>query len=93
MSNRWEKVQSRGAGQKEHRMKPGTRVRFIADPGRTGVATERSRERGGRSYIQVVFPDRTEFVPCSHIEVVPAIEDDGVEGITDICNAPEQHGF
>src|SRR2546428_797336 len=60
-------------------MKPGTRVRFIADPGRTGVATERSRERAGRLYIQVVFPDRTEFVPCSHIEVVPAIEDDSVD--------------
>src|SRR2546427_8843281 len=60
-------------------MKSGTRVRFKADPGRTGVTTERSRERAGRLYIQVVFPDRTEFVPCSHIEVVPEIEDDGVD--------------
>jgi len=52
-------------------MEPGIRVRFKADPGRTGVTTGRSRERAGRSYIQVVFPDRPEFVPYSHIEVVP----------------------
>jgi len=59
-------------------MEPGVRVRFKADPGRTGVTTGRSRERAGRSYIQVVFPDRPEFVPYSHIEVVPDMDDDAI---------------
>ncbi|MGQ4808529.1 RNA polymerase-associated protein RapA [Candidatus Entotheonellaceae bacterium PAL068K] len=59
-------------------MEPGTRVRLQADPGRTGVATGRSRERGGHPYIQVGFPDRSEYVPLRHIEVIPEMDDDTV---------------
>jgi superfamily II DNA or RNA helicase len=56
-------------------IEPGTRVRRIADPGRTGVTTGRVREYGGKIRIQVQFADGTEFVSADQLEEVLADED------------------
>jgi len=51
-------------------MEPGDRVRLTGDPGRVGVFTGRRQSRGGRDHVQIVFPDRTEWVPEDQIEAV-----------------------
>ena len=53
----------------------GVRVRRIADPGRIGVTTGRSREFAGKERVQVQFPDRAEFIAVDQIEVVQSDED------------------
>jgi len=42
-------------------MQPGTSVRLIADPGRVGVVTGRTRSRGGNTCWQIRFPDRADY--------------------------------
>jgi len=57
-------------------MPAGTRVRMIADPGRIGVTTGKRRERAGRTYWQVNFPDTTTMILESQLEVLASdIED------------------
>jgi superfamily II DNA or RNA helicase len=56
-------------------LSPGTLVRLIANPGRTGVTTGRSRERADRIYWQVMFPDGSEWALESQIEEIPDTED------------------
>jgi SNF2 family DNA or RNA helicase len=60
-------------------MEPGTRVRLKADPGRVGVATGRERERTGRTYLQVAFPEAHSYQLESQLEVLPEIEEDIIE--------------
>lgn len=52
-------------------MIPGTRVRIKADPGRCGVITGKKRERVGRSYWQVMFPEGPDFILEAQLEIVP----------------------
>jgi superfamily II DNA or RNA helicase len=52
-------------------MKPGDEVRLIGDPGRRGTFTGRERLAGHRKYVQVRFPDRTDYVPFDQVELVP----------------------
>ena len=57
----------------------GDEVRLIADPGRRGTFTGRETSRAGREYVQIRFPDRTEWVPKDQVEIVgedgdPAID-------------------
>lgn len=51
------------------------RVRVMADPGRVGVLTSKTRERGGRVLRQIVFPDGTTFMAEDQIESLPDISD------------------
>lgn len=50
-------------------------MRVIADPGRVGVLTSKTRERGGRVLRQIVFPDGTTFMAEDQIECLPDISD------------------
>jgi superfamily II DNA or RNA helicase len=52
-------------------MQAGDEIRLIGDPGRRGTFTGRETARAGRLYIQVRFPDRTDWVPRDQVEVVP----------------------
>ena len=60
-------------------MAPGTRVRLIADPGRVGVLTEKSGERGGRLRLQVDFLDGYGWHPVNQLEVVSEESSDPLE--------------
>ncbi len=51
-------------------MDAGQRVRLVDDPGRLGVFTGRTTERSGRTFAQVAFPDRNDWVPLDQIEEV-----------------------
>jgi superfamily II DNA or RNA helicase len=51
-------------------MKPGTRVRIIANPALIGVTTGRKRERGGNIKWQVQFPSNLTYVLESQLEAV-----------------------
>ena len=57
-------------------MNPGSRVRLKSDPGRVGVTTGRSRERGGRIFWQVTFPDGSQYLSEKQLEVVPDDHED-----------------
>ena len=52
-------------------MTAGARIRLITDPGRVGILTGRERPGGTTQYVQVTFPDRTEWVPSDQIELIP----------------------
>ena len=54
---------------------PGTRVRLIADPGRIGVMTGRTRPRGGRTFWEIVFPGGTDWFTDQQFEIVEQNED------------------
>jgi superfamily II DNA or RNA helicase len=54
---------------------PGVRVHVKADPGRVGVLTGKTRERGGRLLKQVVFPDGTSYIPEDQLECLPEVLD------------------
>jgi SNF2 family DNA or RNA helicase len=54
---------------------PGTRLRLIADPGRIGVMTGRTRSRGSRTFWEIVFPDGTDWFPDRQFEIVRQNED------------------
>ncbi len=60
-------------------MQPGTAVRLIADPGRVGVVTGRTRSRGGNTYWQIRFPDRADYYQDIHLEITTEEEDDPIE--------------
>ncbi len=60
-------------------MQPGTRVRLKVDPGRVGVITGKTRERGDRIYYQVVFPDDTTFELESILEIVIQQSEDPID--------------
>ncbi len=53
-------------------MLAGDRVRLVSDPGRVGMLTGRERAGGALGYLQVTFPDRTEWVPADQIEPISA---------------------
>lgn len=61
-------------------MKPGDRLRLKGDPGRVGVYTGKDQLRKGRTYVQVSFPDRMDYVPSDQLEPVP----DGGEPAVDL---------
>ncbi len=48
---------------------PGSPVRIKADPRRRGVVTVRTRDRAGRRYRQVMFPEGSDFVLESQLEI------------------------
>ena len=56
------------------KLKPGTSIRLIANPGRIGMITGTNRERAGRCYWQVRFSDSSEWVLESQVEQVPDSE-------------------
>src|SRR3990172_2953878 len=58
---------------------PGQRVRIKTDPGRIGVLTGRQREIGGRLYLQVQFPEGSQYVPLDHLEPVEEGGDDPLD--------------
>ena len=60
-------------------MQPGTAVRLVADPGRVGVVTGRTRSRGGNTYWQIRFPDRADYYRDIHLEIISEEEDDPIE--------------
>ncbi len=60
-------------------MAPGTRVRLIADPGRVGVLTGKSGERGGCLRLQVDFLDGYGWHPVNQLEVVSGESSDPLE--------------
>ena len=51
-------------------MNPGTRVRLTSDPGRRGITTGKSRERGGRVFWQVAFLDGSQYIAEKQLEVI-----------------------
>ena len=56
----------------EENLRPGTRVRLVNDPLRTGVLTNaKPKMRKGRCLFQVRFPDRTELVYEDQLELQP----------------------
>lgn len=59
--------------------KPGTRVRLKVDPGRIGVATDKTRERANRLYQQIVFPDGASFELLSTLEEISEIYDEPID--------------
>jgi len=58
---------------------PGTRVRLKVDPGRVGVATDKTRERANRLYQQIVFPDGASFELLSTLEEISEIYDEPID--------------
>ncbi|MBW2643327.1 MAG: hypothetical protein JRC89_08125 [Deltaproteobacteria bacterium] len=60
-------------------MQPGTAVRLIADLGRVGVVTGRTRSRGGNTYWQIRFPDRADYYRDIHFEILSEEENDSIE--------------
>lgn len=57
-------------------MNAGDRVRLTADPGKTGVLTGEKRLIGSQTYLQVAFPEKTEYKLIHLLEVVPDQPDD-----------------
>lgn len=51
-------------------MQAGDEIRLVGDPGRRGTFTGRETTRAERPYVQVRFPDRTDWVPRDQVEVV-----------------------
>ena len=60
-------------------MQPGTSVRLIADPGRVGVVTGRTRSRGGNTCWQIRFPDRAGYYRDIHLEIISEEDDDPID--------------
>lgn len=60
-------------------MEAGARVRLVGDPGRVGVSTGRQQFRKDRPFVQISFPDRTEWVPEDQLEVIPDSGDSPVD--------------
>lgn len=56
-------------------MEPGDTVRLKADPGRKGVLTKKSRQRGDINLVQVIFPDGAQFIPEDQLEPDQTIHD------------------
>ena len=54
-------------------MQVGDRVRLVTDPGRVGVLTGGQRAGGAIRYVQVSFPERTEWVPEDQIELIAEV--------------------
>ena len=61
------------------RFQPGTRVRINTDPGRVGVVTGLQRPRRDMIYLQVQFPDQTQYIPEDHLELVATGGDDALD--------------
>ena len=57
----------------------GTIVRLIADPGRVGFTTGRSRMLAGKPRWQIRFPDGAEYHPSSYFEIVEDQDDDPID--------------
>jgi superfamily II DNA or RNA helicase len=53
-------------------MQVGSPVRLVGDPGRVGVIISDTRERGGRSFISVQFPDGARWMPLDQLEEIAA---------------------
>src|SRR5690349_1537478 len=51
-------------------MEAGERIRIIANPGRIGFFTGRSLQRGGKTLLQVRFPDATQYYPDDELEII-----------------------
>lgn len=60
-------------------MKPGDKLRVQADPGRVGVFTGITRQIGPNLYLQVSFPDTTEYKQEKTLELVPSEKEDMFE--------------
>lgn len=60
-------------------MEPGSLVRLIADPGRVGTVTNRTRQRAGLTYLQVRFSNCTDFVLSTQLEQIPDDMEDPFE--------------
>lgn len=58
---------------------PGIRVRLKVNPGRMGVTTDITRERAGRLYQQVIFPDGISFELVTSLEQVSDDFDDPID--------------
>ncbi len=58
-----------------NKLKPGTRLRLIDNPGRNGTTTGKNRKRADRIYWQVNFPDGSEWLLESQVEQIPDSED------------------
>lgn len=54
---------------------PGTSVRVKSDPGRVGVLTNNSRQRGPIILHQVIFPDGPQYIPEDQLESADQIPD------------------
>lgn len=55
-------------------MQSGQQVRLINDPGRIGIATEKSLERGNRTLILVRFPTGSEYIYLDQLEPIETSE-------------------
>jgi superfamily II DNA or RNA helicase len=60
-------------------MEPGTSVRLIADPGRVGIITGKKRERSGKTFWQVRFPDFVDYYRTVHLEVISETDEDPID--------------
>ena len=56
-------------------LEPGTSVRIKTDPGRIGILTNKSRQRGDVIRWQVIFPDGGQYIPEDQLECVQEIPD------------------
>ena len=61
------------------RIAPGSPVRIKADPRRRGVVMDKTRNRAQRRYWQVMFPEGSDFVLESQLEVVSEGIEDPIE--------------
>jgi len=49
-------------------LEPGSSVRIKSDPGRVGVLTNKTRQRGSITLRQIVFPDGAQYIPEDQLE-------------------------
>jgi superfamily II DNA or RNA helicase len=57
----------------------GTRVRLTSDPGRIGIVTGKSRQRGGRQFWQVMFPDGSQYISEKQLETIFDEKEDALD--------------
>lgn len=57
----------------------GTRVRLSSDPGRIGIVTGQSRQRGGRQFWQVMFPDGSQYISEKQLDTISDEKEDGLD--------------
>jgi len=60
-------------------LEAGVRVRIRTDPGRVGVVTGQTRQRGSEVRLQVQFPDQAQYVPADQLERVAEGGDDPLD--------------
>jgi len=58
---------------------PGTLVRLTSDPGRRGITSGKSRERGGRQFWQVTFPDGSQYIAEKQLEIIRSDTEDALD--------------